>query len=65
MTTLAAISDQSNMPVMGWQGWALVALLLVLGAAVHTRRVIVRERAAQRASSLPLRHVDKRIRQSA
>ena len=65
MTTLAAISDQSTMSVMGWQGWALVALLLVLAVAVAARREIVRERAAQRAQRLPVRHADKRIRQSA
>jgi hypothetical protein len=65
VSTLATISDQSSMTLWGWQGWALAALLLVLAVAVHTRREIVRERAAQRASRLPLRHADKQIRQSA
>lgn len=69
MHALATISDQSTMPLWGWQGWALFLLVvLALVSAFQQGREIGRWEARRSMLAHPsvrARHADKRFRRSA
>ena len=48
MTTLVAISDQSNITVWDWKGWAIALTILAATWLVITRREHVRRQNRKR-----------------
>ena len=69
MLALTTLSDASDAPLWGWQGWALLLLVLVaLRAAYEVGKVVGEDRtrrAMLRHPAIRARHADKQFEQVA